>query len=426
MNPAPRTSAARNVPFFASILASLLLYATSRAEPQISPDEARPQVLWQDAGSVVGKVAYVSGKVVSVGKTERIWFINFDKARPPAFTAVIFSDNWGNFPTPPEEAYDGKIVRIRGIVSTYRDQPQIAVTSPDQIEVLDKLPEIPAKAESPEPPARDEITIATFNSLNLFDDVDDPYKADEGTPAKPRAELEALAAEILAVDADVIALEEVENRGYLERFVEVFLGDAGYQNVVLYEGNDLRGIDVCLLSRLPVGPVTSHRHLRFKDEAGRTRRFNRDAIAVTIEPPDAKPIEVWVVHLKSNSGGREYAEPNRLAEAHQLRALLDGRLNSNPDARFVVLGDFNDTWESDTLRTIVGSGPTALWSAASDSADPEVVTFNEEPFRSMIDFILCSPALAKQYVKGSYRVREGSQEKTGSDHNAVSARFRLK
>ena len=56
------------------------------------------------------------------------------------FTAVVFSENLTNFPRPPREMYQGKLVRVRGTVSTFNDQPQIIVTRPDQIEVLDKLP----------------------------------------------------------------------------------------------------------------------------------------------------------------------------------------------------------------------------------------------------------------------------------------------
>ena len=36
------------------------------------------------------------------------------------------------------------------------------------------------------------MTIAAFNSLNFFDEYDDPYASDEGTEPKPRAQLEAL------------------------------------------------------------------------------------------------------------------------------------------------------------------------------------------------------------------------------------------
>ncbi len=406
----------------------LLLTNPVFAESPIDPDEGRQHLNWPDAREAVGEIAFISGEIINVGNAGRVNFLNFDSERPGKFTGIIFEESLSNFPDSLEEAYKGKIVRIRGRVSLYRDSPQIVLTSGDQIEILDALPETTeaVHAKKPHPPAvAGQLTVATYNILNLFDSEDDPYHGDEGTPAKPREQLQTLADSIKALNADVIAFQEVENRFYLERFIEVFLPDMGYDNVVHFEGNDVRGIDVCLVSRVPIGPVRSHRHITFTGPEGGQRRFNRDVLAVTIEPPNAKPFEAWIVHLKSNSGGREFAEPVRLGEARQLRTMLDQQLGDNPDARIIVLGDFNDTWESETLNTIVGSGPWALWSAASDLEGELPDTFNSGEYRSMIDFILCSPAMAQAYKKGSFRVIPGSPESTGSDHNPVVATFRL-
>jgi len=44
----------------------------------------------------------------------------------------------------------------------------------------------------------------------------------------------------------------------------------------------------------------------------------------------------------------------------------------------------------------------------------------------MIDFILCSPAMAKCYVPGSFRIVQGTEETIGTDHNPVIVRFKIK
>jgi endonuclease/exonuclease/phosphatase family metal-dependent hydrolase len=403
------------------------------AQTPIGADEGRPQVMWQNARGVVGKMALVAGKVINVKKVGRITFINFDDQRPRRFEAAIFDDNIANFPKPPAEMYDGKIINIRGRVTLFQDRPQIIITSPEQIDVLDALPqESKGRAVKPRTPAKPgELVIGSYNSLNLFDGHDDPYRDDEGTPAKPREEMEKLAASIESLNADVLAMEEVENRDYLERFVDVFLPDMGYENVVLFEGNDGRGIDVALLSRVPVGPVRSHRHIRFPGPNGEgTMRFNRDVLAVTLQPEGGPPLEVWVVHLKSKRGsgenGVDETEPIRLAEAAEIRKLLDAEMAKDPQARIIVTGDFNDTLESKSIQTIVGGGPTAMWSAITDlGPNPQLVSYNEEPFRSVIDHMLCTPAMRERYVKGSFRVPQGSVDTTGSDHNPVAATFRV-
>lgn len=410
-----------------SAVALLFLIAGQAwAQQAIDPAEGRPVVKWEEARSVVGQTAFVCGKVIGVPTVGKITFINFDAQRPVRFAGVIFDDKLTNFPKPPSEMYNGKIVKISGTVSVFKDQPQIVVTSPAQVEVLDAMPTfVPPKKATGAMAKPGEVVVAAYNMLNLFDEHDDPYKEDEGTPAKPRAEMERLAESIRNLNADVIALEEVENRFYLERFVNVFLPEMGYRDVVLFEGNDGRGIDVGLISRIPVGEVRSRRHLRFPGHDGGEARFNRDVLAVTLEPKDAEPFDVWVVHLKSNAGGREEAEPIRLAEARELRRLLDEELTENPEARLIVTGDFNDTPESETIKTIVGTGANALWSAGNDLNDPAAVSYNEGKYRSVIDFILCSPAMQKEYVKGSFQIPQGAVETTGSDHNPVKATFKL-
>jgi endonuclease/exonuclease/phosphatase family metal-dependent hydrolase len=415
-------------PVAPALLLLTLLAGLAYAEPAIHPDEGLKHLAWQDARKAAGEVAYISGKIIDVNSSGRVNFLNFDTKRPADFVVVVFRENLENFPQPLDEMYNGKIIRVRGMVSLYRDRPEISVTSPDQIEILDELPPTTegeaAKVTRP-PAVEGQVVVATYNTLNLFDDEDDPYHNDEGTPAKPREQLEHLAHSIAELNADVIAFQEVENRFYLQRFVKVFLPDLGYENVVHFEGNDSRGIDVCLVSRVPIGPVRSYRHLKFPGADGTVRSFNRDVLAVTIEPPEAKPFEAWVVHLKSNSGGREFAEPVRLAEAKELRKLLDQELDKDPEARIIVLGDFNDTWETPSIQTIVGAGPNALWSATTELKGELPDTYNEGEYKSMIDFILCSPAMAKTYVKGSFRVIPGSTGTTGSDHNPVAVSFRL-
>ena len=91
-----------------------------------------------------------------------------------------------------------------------------------------------------------------------------------------------------------------------------------------------------------------------------------------------------------------------------------------------MCGDFNDEWDSPTLKTIVGSGSTGLQSFADELPADQRITYNKEPYRSMIDFILCTPGMAQRYVKGSFAIRAGTVESSGSDHNPVLARFRVK
>ncbi len=416
--------------------------AQTTAEPVARADTTVPTIHWSNADKAIGEVVFVAGKVIDVRNIGALTFINFDDARPAKFVAVVFRDNYGKFPDDLKKLYVDKIVKVRGQITTHRDKPQIVLTGPEQIEVVDKMPdtvmpkprprqaaEVRAGTVMPKRPVReaaaDQLVIATYNVLNLFDEIDDPYHEDEGTAAKPREQLEQVAAGIRKLNADVIAFQEVESRGYLQLFVNSFLGDMGYSEIVHYDGNDKRGIDACLVSRIPVGPVRSLRHMKFTGADGTQRGMSRDLLQVTLLPPGKKPFEVWLVHLKSNHGGREIAEPIRLAECRFVRSQLDERLEADPDARILLMGDFNDTWHSMTLKTIVGAGSTALKLPLSEPEIKSLISYNREPHRSMIDFILATPAMSKQYVEGSYRTIPGEQKSSGSDHNPVVAWFEM-
>jgi endonuclease/exonuclease/phosphatase family metal-dependent hydrolase/DNA/RNA endonuclease YhcR with UshA esterase domain len=416
---------------FALAVCICLLVATAsfaQAKPAIDPNEGIKHINWKDAGSAVGQTVFVSGKIVNVGKTERIAFLNFEDKRPPGFVAVIFNDNWSKFPGDIRNTYRGKIVEIRGLVTTYQDRPQMVVTRPEQIKILDEMPateKLANKAEIEWSKDPNKIVVCTFNTLNLFDDIDDPYTNDESTRAKPRPELEKLAEALRRVNADVVVLEEVENRGYLERFVKLFLGDMGYNNIVHFEGNDLRGIDVALLSRAPIGEVTSRRHLEFKGPDDVTRRFQRDVPAVTILPKVGPPLEIWPVHLKSKSDSAETSEPIRLAEAAELRRLLDAEFAADPNARIIVTGDFNDTRDSKSLGIIFGSGATAMWAPEVKETEDSIPDPEFPNGRPPIDFIAVSPAMKAVYVEDSCQTRRMPAEYDGSDHDPQWAVFQL-
>ncbi|MDG2206857.1 MAG: endonuclease/exonuclease/phosphatase family protein [Pirellulales bacterium] len=400
------------------------------APPQkaaIQAVELLPTIGWEEAPHHIDEEVFLVGQIANTGKSgggHR--FLNFGRNRSD-LTGFIHRDLVEQFPQPPETFYRGKKVKIRGTLYKYRGNPNIRIPGPQAIEVLPDNSDLEAMETVGPPvvrPVGKTFTIATLNVLNLFDDKDDPYHNDEKTSTKLRDDLELLAQSIHQIDADVLVLQEVENRGYLELFNRALLNDLGYEHVVLTEGNDRRGIDVAVLSRVPVGSVTSYRHLRFPDTSGKEMSFHRDLLHTRLKPEKGLPIDVFAVHLKSQYGGKK-SDARRTGEARAIREVLDDLFSNDPKARIIICGDFNDKIESDTLQTVIGKGKTKLVSFFDDVPEKERITYNKEPYRSMIDFILASPAMAKEYEKDSYTIRPGSPAETGSDHNAVIARFRL-
>ncbi|MFO0974600.1 MAG: endonuclease/exonuclease/phosphatase family protein [Phycisphaerae bacterium] len=400
--------------------------ATSRpaAARQFETFEGYERVTCREAPQHAGERVVLVGQVLETRTSTGGETLYFDSRLNRAALHVYARREVARQINPPAVSWVGRWVEVLGVVDEYNGQPELTLTAP---ELMRPLPGPPASmsgapAVTTSRPA-DRIRIGSFNTLNLFDEFDDPYTHDEGTPAKPRGELLRLSETIHRLDADVLALVEVENRGVLERFNRALLGDLGYHDVVLFEGNDARGIDCAVLSRLPVGPVTSYRHVEFPLSNGRKTRFRRDFPRVHIEPAGGAAFDLFVVHLKSKRGENVASPPIRAAEAAEIRRICDGLLAADVKARFVICGDFNDTWESDALKTIRGAGPSELHCFFEDLPADNRITFNAEPHRSMIDFILCSPEMATHYVAKSYRILPGSVASGGSDHNPVSADF---
>lgn len=398
------------------------------APPSKSSAAGEPGIIdWKDAAKFVDQEVIIQGWIVQARNIGNITFLNFDPAR--TVTAIVRKRNYQKFDPPAEKAYLNKFVRIRGTVTMFKDKPQIEIFSASQVQVLEKAEDIPeVRRAKPLPPVtrrefKGVVSLACYNVENLFDKFDDPYHRDETTDPKPESQLEALAKSIRSIDADVLALEEVENRGVLETFFKTRLRDMGYEEIVCYEGNDDRGIDVALVSRLPIGPVTSHRHVRFSDDAGGWMTFRRDLIQVRIAPPGFESFDVFVVHLKCCGGPEDVRV--RTAEAKEIRTILDSVFKSASDSRFVICGDFNDKWGSPALKAIVGGGSTGLRDFVKELPDG-AMTYNRPPHLSVIDFILASPALAERYVPRSYRVLGGEERKSASDHFPVIVQFDLK
>lgn len=94
---------------------------------------------WTEAASLMGSKAFIRGPVKSVlhetSSTGEPTFINIgaDYPSPSRFTVVIWGKSRSQFATPPETAYDGATVCVRGRVQDYRGVAQMQVSSPSQI-----------------------------------------------------------------------------------------------------------------------------------------------------------------------------------------------------------------------------------------------------------------------------------------------------
>ena len=227
--------------------------------------------------------------------------------------------------------------------------------------------------------------IATYNVENLFDRFDDPYSVGDDmygrfrTNPKSRAHSFDVAMRIRenGLDGraiDIVGLQEIENFGALLDFVQGSVGpDYGPQTgVVSQPSNDPRGIDLAVLCsrKFRIGRIISHRYEKFRRSDGVMYRFGRDCLQVEIMDQARQDVAltVFVCHLKSKYTGVDpFRDPakyeaaqalntiKRRAEAEKVVEIVQRAVDVDQD-RFVILGDLNDTSESEALEPLIGNG----------------------------------------------------------------------
>lgn len=274
-----------------------------------------------------------------------------------------------------------------------------------------------------------EITFATYNVENLFDGIQNQGKKPE--TAKPEKELIALAEAIKEINADIITVQEVETKEVLENFVRKYLPDTNYQ-VVLVEGNDSRGIDVGIITRLQVLDVKSHKDAVVALPSGEKTVLSRDLLEVKLKANDNYVFTSFVTHLKSHHGG-DIADIRREAEAETVRKIVSDFSKQNPNANFTLSGDFNDIYSTKALKPILKSDLNLTDIIFKDLGTANYVyTYHPVKFRSRIDYILVSPGMMKEYINKSVFIHKISDINSNkfifleaSDHLPVTAKFNV-
>src|SRR5262245_15079136 len=201
------------------------------------------------------------------------------------------------------------------------------------------------------------IRVGTFNCENLFarfkfnDDVDPDEAISNGFDINmlkfnllSENEKKLTGKAIKELNADVIALQEVENLDVLKRFRSKELGNMGYTFAMLVDGNDPRQIDVAVLSRFPLIAARSYQHLR----DGNSFLFSRDCLEIDVKV-NGKVLTLFVNHFKSMldknnpAQGRKNTREKRVKQADEVKKIVTARFGANPGlSPFVVLGDLND------------------------------------------------------------------------------------
>ncbi|MDY0200499.1 MAG: endonuclease [Tenuifilaceae bacterium] len=209
--------------------------------------------------------------------------------------------------------------------------------------------------------AQDRYRIMFYNVENLFDPFNDSLKRDdeftpEGTRYWTWRRMEEKANNIYKVITAVgewdpptmVGFCEIENRFVIERITQhTPLSKFNYQ-IVHRESPDMRGIDVGLIYRPDQFTIEEERFFRVSlpNDSNRT---TRDVLYTRGIIDGLDTLHVFVNHWPSKYGGALVSEPGRIAAGKLVRQKVDSIKIFHPDARIIIMGDFNDTPDSRPL-----------------------------------------------------------------------------
>lgn len=244
--------------------------------------------------------------------------------------------------------------------------------------------------------------------------------------------------------ADVVCLVEVDSRPFLKRFVAERLGGA-YAHIMLVDGNDARGIDVGLISKLPIVEVRSHVDDRRSDVVDTAPLFSRDCLEARVVHPVLGDVWLLLNHLKSKRDSdpieKKKADALRTAQAERIAAIV--RARDLEKENVIVLGDLNDTPDSQPLVSLYSKPHQPLKDVMEVGAvdETERWTYHYRGKNQQIDHMLVSAPLAarlssvhveRRGIADIAKITNGKvqpfPEVTGktsaaSDHGAIVARF---
>lgn len=276
--------------------------------------------------------------------------------------------------------------------------------------------------------------VATYNVENYLD------HSSGNRPAKSDAAKARVRESIRALKPDVIALQEI---GTTNTLLEL-------QSTLKLEGLDLpywecvtgfdTNIHVAILSKFPFSARLPHTNDSFLLD-GRRFKVSRGFAEVEIRVNAHYFFNLITAHLKSRRTIAEADEADmRLEEAKLLRKIIDAELAANPSLNLIVLGDFNDVHDSQSIKTLRGGrGKKELFDtrpaerngdsepASDHRLGPRKITWTHfyaaEDTYSRIDYIFLSQGMAREWAPDETYVLALPNWGLASDHRPLVAAF---
>ena len=228
---------------------------------------------------------------------------------------------------------------------------------------------------------KDSFRLAFYNVENLFDTIDEPNTIDsEYTPNSSLkwntqryfTKLKNISKVVEAMNfPTIMGMAEVENRRVLEDLITQPLLSSKNYGIAHFDSPDERGIDVAMIYRKSEFEIKKQKThaIKFPNSDDKTR----DILEVNGILRGGMEVTVFVNHFPSRRGGAQESEPKRVYVASVLRKAVDSLFQKNPNARIVIMGDFNDEPSNNSLKKTLGA---AEWHRETATSVPSAALYN--------------------------------------------------
>ena len=216
------------------------------------------------------------------------------------------------------------------------------------------------------------IRICFYNLENFFDYEKNPKKNDgdftpEGSYRWTKTRFEKKAKNIAKVFAaigqwslpEIIGVCEIENETAIRYLLYNTSLAAEKYKYVYYESPDIRGINVSLFYRTDKFRMICSYPIPIKDSLNPAFK-TRDILYVqgVLVPDCEDTLHLFVNHWPSRYGGYAATISKRNLAAATLRLKVDSLLLINPHTRILIMGDFNDYPDDESITSYLRASDT--------------------------------------------------------------------
>ncbi|MDF7799935.1 endonuclease/exonuclease/phosphatase family protein [Pontiellaceae bacterium B1224] len=271
-------------------------------------------------------------------------------------------------------------------------------------------------------PAR-EFSVMTYNLHNFtLDDRDGDGKDDD---PKPDAECRALAQIIAQANPDIIAVQEIGGKPFLNAF-QAWLKTEGlqYDHVEMLQRGK-RENNLAVLSRFPIIGSTHHTNEWYSIGQAKVA-VARGFLETEIQVDDTYSFHLVNAHLKSKVFSRLGQTEMRRNEARLLNKTVRRILEENEGCKLIVAGDMNDNPNSAAIREVTGKSRKNLFDLRPADAGGDAWTYYEKSaeLHTRFDYIFANAEMLSDAVLEKSTVIRNPLTYKASDHRPVFIVFK--